>query len=127
RLGAWMPRIRDRIFLATKTGDRTAGAAYDSLRRSLDRLRTDRVDLIQLHAVGSLDELESVTGRGGALEGVIRAHDEGLAAGTGDRVGRISTPSGTPVRCSSAVPGASFLIGWSICFPRIGRTTVVRV
>ena len=83
RLGAWMPRIRDRIFLATKTGDRTAGAAYDSLRRSLDRLRTDRVDLIQLHAVGSLDELESVTGRGGALEGVIRAHDEGLAGGIG--------------------------------------------
>jgi aryl-alcohol dehydrogenase-like predicted oxidoreductase len=83
RLGAWMPRIREQIFLATKTGDREAGAAYDSLCRSLDRLRTDRVDLIQLHAVGNLDELDTVTGPGGALEGVVRAREEGLARGIG--------------------------------------------
>jgi predicted aldo/keto reductase-like oxidoreductase len=83
RLGPWMPRIRERIFLATKTGDREAGAAYDSLRRSLERLQTDRVDLIQLHAVGSLDELDSVTRSGGALEGAIRAREEGLARGIG--------------------------------------------
>jgi predicted aldo/keto reductase-like oxidoreductase len=83
RLGSWMPRIRERIFLATKTGDREAGAAYDSLRRSLERLQTDRVDLIQLHAVGSLEELDSVTRSGGALDGVIRARDEGLARGIG--------------------------------------------
>ena len=83
RLGAWMPRIRDQIFLATKTGDREAGTAYDSLRRSLERLQTDRVDLIQLHAVGNLDELDSVTRSGGALEGVIRARDEGLAGAIG--------------------------------------------
>jgi aryl-alcohol dehydrogenase-like predicted oxidoreductase len=83
RLGAWMPRIRDQIFLATKTGDREAAAAYDSVRRSLDRLRTDRVDLIQLHAVGSYDELDAVTRSGGALEGVIRAREEGLAGGIG--------------------------------------------
>jgi predicted aldo/keto reductase-like oxidoreductase len=83
RLGAWMPRIRDEIFLATKTGDREAGAAYDSVRRSLDQLRTDRVDLIQLHAVGSLDELDQVTRAGGAFEGVVRAREEGLARGIG--------------------------------------------
>jgi aryl-alcohol dehydrogenase-like predicted oxidoreductase len=34
RLGTWMPRIRDRIFLATKTGDPTATEAYDGVRRS---------------------------------------------------------------------------------------------
>jgi aryl-alcohol dehydrogenase-like predicted oxidoreductase len=83
RLGAWMPRIRDDIFLATKTGDREAVAAYDSVRRSVDRLQTDRVDLIQLHAVGNSDELEAVTRPGGALEGVARARDEGLARGIG--------------------------------------------
>jgi aryl-alcohol dehydrogenase-like predicted oxidoreductase len=83
RLGAWMPRIRDRIFLATKTGDREAGAAYDSIRRSLDRLQTDHVDLIQLHAVGTIHELDSVTRPGGGLEGAIRARDEGLARGIG--------------------------------------------
>ena len=36
RLGPWMERIRDDIFLASKTGEREAGAAYDSLRRSLE-------------------------------------------------------------------------------------------
>jgi aryl-alcohol dehydrogenase-like predicted oxidoreductase len=83
RLAPWMPTIRERIFLATKTGDRSATGAYDSVRRSLERLAVDRVDLIQLHAVGSLDELDRATGAGGALEGVLRARDEGLVGGIG--------------------------------------------
>lgn len=83
RLGAWMPRIRDRIFLATKTGDPTATAAYDSIRRSLDRLQVGRVDLIQLHSVGAFDDLGRRTGSGGALEGAIRAREEGLAGAIG--------------------------------------------
>ena len=83
RLGAWMPRIRDRIFLATKTGDPTAIEAYDSIRRSLERLRVARVDLIQLHSVGALDDLDRRTASGGALEGAIRAREEGLVAAIG--------------------------------------------
>ena len=82
-LGRWMSRIRDRIFLATKTGDRSAGGAYDSIRRSLERLRTDRVDLLQIHAVGNRGELDDATRTGGALEGVLRARDEGLVAAIG--------------------------------------------
>jgi aryl-alcohol dehydrogenase-like predicted oxidoreductase len=77
-LGRWMPRTRDRIFLATKTGDRTGTGAYDSIRRSLERLRTDRLDLLQLHSVGNLEELGLVTGPSGAVEGAVRARDEGL-------------------------------------------------
>src|SRR5215217_3212487 len=83
RLAPWMPRIRPRIFLATKTGDRTADGAYGSIRRSLERLAVDRVDLIQLHAVGSIDELDRATAPGGALDGAVRAHDEGLVGGIG--------------------------------------------
>jgi aryl-alcohol dehydrogenase-like predicted oxidoreductase len=83
RLGAWMPRIRQRIFLAMKTGDRPASGAYDSIRRSLDRLRVDRVDLLQLHAVGDLDDLERATGTGGALDGALRARDESLVGAIG--------------------------------------------
>jgi aryl-alcohol dehydrogenase-like predicted oxidoreductase len=82
-LGRWMGRIRDRIFLATKTGDRTADGAYRSVERSLERLRVDRVDLIQLHAVGDLEDLERATGRGGAIEGAVRARDEGLVGAIG--------------------------------------------
>jgi aryl-alcohol dehydrogenase-like predicted oxidoreductase len=83
RLGAWMPRIRDKVFLASKTGDRTASAAYDSIRRSLERLRTDRLDLIQLHAVCDLPDLDAATGPGGAVEGAVRARDEGLVGAIG--------------------------------------------
>ncbi len=83
RLGPWMPRIRDQVFLATKTGDRDAEGAWASVNRSLERLQTDHVDLIQLHAVGDLDELDQVTARGGALEAVLRAVDEGLAGAVG--------------------------------------------
>src|SRR4249920_9400 len=77
RLGPWMHRIRAQIFLATKTGERTSAGAYDSIVRSLERLQVERVDLIQLHAVCDVDDLDRATGRAGAIEGAIRARDEG--------------------------------------------------
>ena len=83
RLGTWMPRIRDRIFLATKTGDRTASQAYDSIRRSIERLQVTRLDLVQLHSIGAFDDLDRRTASGGALEGAIRAREEGLVAAIG--------------------------------------------
>lgn len=83
RLGPWMGRIRDRIFLATKTGDRTATGAYDSIRRSLERLQVDRVDLLQLHAIGDLKDLDRATGAGGAVEGALKAKAEGLVGAIG--------------------------------------------
>jgi aryl-alcohol dehydrogenase-like predicted oxidoreductase len=49
RLAPWLARHRDRVFLATKTGQRDYAGAREEIRRSLDRLGVDRVDLIQLH------------------------------------------------------------------------------
>jgi len=83
RLGPWMPRIREQVFLATKTGLRERDPAWEQINASLERLQTDHVDLIQLHAVGDLDELDKVTGTGGALEAALRAVDEGLAGAVG--------------------------------------------
>ena len=83
RLGPWMPTIRDRIFLATKTGLRDRDAAWAQVNHSLERLQTDRVDLIQIHAVGDLEELDLVTRSGGSLEAVARAQEEGLATWVG--------------------------------------------
>lgn len=83
RLGALMSGIRDRVFLATKTGERTAEAAYRQIVASLERLRTDRVDLLQLHAVGTLGELDRVTAPGGALAAAVRAQEEGLVGAVG--------------------------------------------
>lgn len=78
RVGPWMDRHRDRFFLATKTGDRDYAAARDSIRRSLDRLRTDRVDLIQLHALIHPDEWERALSAEGALKACIEAREQGL-------------------------------------------------
>ena len=83
RLGPWMGRIRNRIFLATKTGLRERDDAWAQVNHSLERLQTDRLDLIQVHAVGDLEELDLVTRPGGSLEAVVRARDEGLAAAVG--------------------------------------------
>lgn len=83
RLGPWMSRIRDQIFLATKVEERPADRAWESINRSLERLQVDHVDLLQLHAVGDLDTLDAVTGTGGALESAIRALDEGMVGAIG--------------------------------------------
>ncbi len=83
RFGAVMHRIRDQIFLATKTGERDREAAWRQINDSLERLRTDRVDLLQLHAIGDLTELDAATRDGGALEAAIRAQEEGLVGAIG--------------------------------------------
>lgn len=78
RVGPWMKRYRDRFFLATKTGERTRPGARESLQRSLDRLQTDHVDLIQLHNLNDPKEWEIALGPGGALEALIEARAQGL-------------------------------------------------
>jgi aryl-alcohol dehydrogenase-like predicted oxidoreductase len=78
RLGPWVKHHRNEIFLASKTGIRTASEAYEEIQRSLERLQTDHLDLIQLHNLVDNDEWEVATGAGGSLEAAIRARDEGL-------------------------------------------------
>src|SRR6476620_11285698 len=51
RLAPWLREHRDRVFLATKTGERSYAAARDEIRRSLDRMEVDSVDLVQLHCL----------------------------------------------------------------------------
>ncbi|MDX6309267.1 MAG: hypothetical protein QOI06_2313 [Nocardioidaceae bacterium] len=83
RLGPWMSETRDRIFLATKTGKRDRESAWREIHASLQRLQTDRVDLLQLHAIGDLGELNPATAPGGVLEAAVRAQEEGLAGAIG--------------------------------------------
>ena len=77
RVGRWMDQHRDRFFLATKTGERDYAGARDGIARSLERLRTDRIDMIQLHALVHPDEWERALGPGGALEACIEARAAG--------------------------------------------------
>lgn len=78
RIGPWMVQHRKRFFLATKTGQRTYAEARDEIQRSLERLRVDQVDLIQLHNLVDPQEWDVAMGPGGALEAVIEARQQGL-------------------------------------------------
>jgi aryl-alcohol dehydrogenase-like predicted oxidoreductase len=78
RIGPWMAKHRNDFFLATKTGERTYEKAKEEIHRSLERMRTDHVDLIQLHNLGHPDEWDIAMGPGGALEAAIEARDQGI-------------------------------------------------
>ena len=78
RIGPWMNRHRSDFFLATKTGQRDYAAARTEIHRSLERLRTDHVDLLQLHALIHPDEWDQALSPGGALDAAIEAREEGL-------------------------------------------------
>lgn len=97
-VGGWMAEHRDRFFLATKTGERGYAAAREQIRRSLERLRVDRLDLIQLHNLVKDDEWEIAFSDDGVLRAAIEARDEGLVrfigvTGHGTRVARMHRAS----------------------------------
>ena len=81
--GRWMSEIRDHIFLSTKTGERAGDDARRQIEASLERLRVESVDLIQLHAVCDVEDLDRATRTGGALEAAVQARDEGLVGAVG--------------------------------------------
>jgi aryl-alcohol dehydrogenase-like predicted oxidoreductase len=77
-IGPWMARHRKDFFLATKTNKRTCGEAREDLHRSLDRLKVDKIDLIQLHGLQHPDEWDTAMGPGGVLEAAVEAREKGL-------------------------------------------------
>jgi len=78
RIGPWMGRYRNQFFLASKTGERTYAKAREQIHRSLERLQTDHVDLIQLHYLVDPAQWEVAMGPSGALEALVEARDQGL-------------------------------------------------
>ena len=83
RLGPFVEQHREKYFLATKTGERNADAAYAEINRSLELLRTDHLDLLQLHNLVDEVDWQTAYAPGGALEAAVRAKDEGLVRDIG--------------------------------------------
>ena len=108
RMAPWLREHRGEIFLATKTGRRDAEAAWRGINESLERLGVESVDLLQLHAVGDLEELDKATAPDGALKAAIRARDEGLAADIGI-TGHGHTAPGTHLEALRRHPFATVL------------------
>jgi aryl-alcohol dehydrogenase-like predicted oxidoreductase len=78
RIGPWMREHRQRFFLATKTRERGGAGARESLLRSLERLRVDHVDLIQLHNLVDEEGWEEAFGPDGAVAALVEAREQGL-------------------------------------------------
>jgi len=78
RLKPILKDYRDEIFLACKTLKRTKDEAAEELRRSMERLGVDYIDLYQFHGLDDPKELEVAFGPGGALEAMLEAKEEGL-------------------------------------------------
>jgi len=77
KLGNALKPHRKRVFLACKTTKRDAEGARKELETSLRRLHTDFFDLYQFHAVRSMEDVERITGPGGAADLFVKARDEG--------------------------------------------------
>ena len=78
RLGPALKPYRQRSFLACKTEKRTKAEADAALNESLKKLQTDHFDLYQLHGLPNLEEAQTCFARGGAMETLIAARDQGL-------------------------------------------------
>lgn len=77
RMGQALEGRRDRAFLMTKLDGRTKQKAAEQLTQSLRRLRTDRIDLVQIHEVIRLSDAQSVFAPGGAIEALLEAKQAG--------------------------------------------------
>ena len=75
-LGYALEGIRDRFVLATKSMSRTREAMAKDIEVSLNNLKTDYIDLYQVHNP-NLAQLEQIIGEGGALEALLEAKAQG--------------------------------------------------
>lgn len=79
RIGKALQGVRDEVILATKSHARTKKELLENLEMSLANLRTDHIDVYQLHNVSSEEAWGKITSPDGALEGLYEARDAGRA------------------------------------------------
>lgn len=101
RIGKALEDVRDDVILATKSGQRTAEELEAELETSLRNLRTDRIDVFQLHNVSSREAWEKIKGPGGALEALHRAKDRG-------KIGHLGITSHDPEVCADIIEEGIF-------------------
>lgn len=81
--GEVMKTRRSETFLATKSHDRTRDGSLMLLEKSLELLKTDHIDLWQMHALSRMDQVEESFAKGGAIEAFVEARDQGIVRNLG--------------------------------------------
>ena len=79
KIGVALEDVRDECVFATKTGSRTKRESLVDVQNSLKRLRTDHLDIIQLHGIDDEKTLAKAMGADGSLQTCKEARKEGLA------------------------------------------------
>jgi aryl-alcohol dehydrogenase-like predicted oxidoreductase len=77
-IGQVMKRRRAHAFLASKTKERTRDASMRMIEQSLKLLQTDHLDLWQLHDIGTMGDVDEVFAKGGAMEALVAAKEQGM-------------------------------------------------
>ena len=75
-IGKVMKRRRSQVYLASKTHDRTRDGSLQLLEESLRLLNTDHLDAWQLHHVTTMDDVERIFAKGGAIEALQQAREQ---------------------------------------------------
>jgi predicted aldo/keto reductase-like oxidoreductase len=96
KMGLALASVRDRVIIATKTGARDRDTAAEHLTKSLQDLRTDHIDLYQLHNVSTEEHLEQVLAPGSVYTFLEEARKEG-------RIGHIGVTSHNPTVALKAI------------------------
>lgn len=78
RYGLLLKDRRDEVFLSSKVGERSYDGAMRHIEETLQRLQTDHLDLYQVHAVQSLDDVETIGAEGGVLEALHELKEQGV-------------------------------------------------
>jgi len=78
RLGVVLERRRSEVFLASKLSERSYDGAMRQLEESLRRLRTDRLDLCQVHSVESMEDVEKIFAADGVIRALQRLKEQGV-------------------------------------------------
>lgn len=76
-IGDSIANRRHEFFLATKTAERSFSGAMEQIERSLTRMKTDYIDLIQIHYVNYVDQYQKAMAEDGAYQAALQAKREG--------------------------------------------------
>jgi len=78
RIAPWMPNLKNKMFIGSKTPKRTRDEAWKNIEDIMNRMNTDSFDLFQLHGILDFETLDQVTSKGGALDALIEMKEQGL-------------------------------------------------
>lgn len=79
RIGKILKDRRDEIFLSTKVTSRDPNEAMKQIELSLKRLKTDKVDILKIHSISSLEEVDQMSRKGQLIEIVQKMKEQGVA------------------------------------------------